>query len=259
VSIASVASHSTTVLARQLRPMSRDPFALLFGMLQPLIFVALFGPLLQGMPGIPVPGVGEGSPWQWFVPGNLVMVSLFGTSVAGSYLLEELRTGAFERFLVTPLSRSALLIGRALKEVVPLVIQAVVIIAVVTPFGFRLYPLGVLAGLLLLAVFGVGLGALSHTLAIAVRRRDYLFWVVQQTLLFPLLLLSGILLPMEAAPSWLYALSRVNPLTYVVEAERALFAGDFAAPSVMLGAAAAAAIACIGLLAGTRAMRRASV
>ena len=143
------------------------------------------------------------SPWQWFVPGIIVMVSLFGTSVAGSYLLEEMRIGSFERFLVTPLDRRSLLVGRALKEVVPLTLQALLIVAIVTPFGFQLHPAGIVVGLLILAVFGVGLGALSHSLAMSVRHQEYLFWLVQQTLLFPLLLLSGILLPMELAPDWL--------------------------------------------------------
>jgi ABC-2 type transport system permease protein len=249
-----VANHTGIVLGRQLRPMSRDPFTLVFGVLQPLVFLTLYGPLLAGMAG-----AGGESPWQWFVPGIIVMVSLFGTSVAGAYLLEELRVGAFERFLVTPLDRSSLLIGRALKEVVPLTLQAILIVAIVTPFGFQLHPVGIVVGLVMLATFGVGLGALSHSLALAVRRQEYLFWMVQQTLLFPLLLLSGILLPLDLAPGWLQALSRANPLTYLVEAERALFAGDLGHPSVAIGAVVAIGLAVVGLAIGTRMMRRSGV
>ena len=140
----------------------------------------------------------------------------------------------------------------------PLTLQAILIVALVTPFGFRAEPLGVAAGLVILGTFGVGLGALSHSLAMSVKRQEYLFWLVQQTLLFPLLLLSGILLPLETAPGWLQALSRLNPLTYVVEAERALFAGDFTDPSVAIGAAVAAALAIVGLFVGTRLMRNAT-
>jgi ABC-2 type transport system permease protein len=248
-----LAKHTGIVLGRQLRPMSRDPFTLIFGVLQPIVFLALYGPLLAGMPG----AVGVSS-WQWFVPGIIVMVSLFGTSVAGAYLLEELRVGSFERFLVTPLDRSSLLVGRALKEVVPLTLQAIVIVLLVVPFGFELHPVGLILGLLILGIFGVGLGALSHSLAMAVRRQEYLFWLVQQTLLFPLLLLSGILLPMELAPAWLQTLSRLNPLTYVVEAERALLAGDLGAPSIAIGAVVAVGLAITGLAIGTRMMRRAT-
>ena len=248
-----LANHTGIVLGRQLRPMSRDPFTMVFGVLQPIVFLALYGPLLVAMTGT----AGE-SPWQWFVPGIIVMVSLFGTSVAGAYLLEELRVGSFERFLVTPLDRSSLLIGRALKEVVPLTLQAIFIVAVMTPFGFRPNAIGVVVGLLILATFGVGLGALSHSLAMAVKRQEYLFWLVQQTLLFPLLLLSGILLPLDGAPGWLQALSRLNPLTYIVNAERALFVGDFTQPSIAIGAVVAAGVAIAGLAIGTRMMRRAA-
>jgi ABC-2 type transport system permease protein len=79
---------------------------------------------------------------------------------------------------------------------------------------------------------------------------------VQQTLLFPLLLLAGMLLPVEAGPGWLQALAKWNPLTYVVDAERALFAGDVWASTTVTGAIAAAAVGAFGLLIGTRAMQR---
>jgi ABC-2 type transport system permease protein len=242
-----------TVLVRELRPTLYDPISPIFTMGQPLIFLAFFGPLLSGMAAL-----GGGSPWQWFVPGNLVMLALFGTSMTGANLLYEMQTGAHERMMVTPLSRSALLIGRALKEMVPLVVQALVIVAAVLPFGFRLYPLGAALGLLILGVFGVGLGALSYALAIAVRKQEWLFWAVQQTLQFPLLILSGTMLPLDGGPAWMQVASRANPFTYIVEAERALFAGDLAHPSVLLGALAAVALAALGLFVGTRAIRRSS-
>ena len=107
-------------------------------------------------------------------------------------------------------------------------------------------------------VFGVGLGALSYALALAVRNREWMFWVVQQTLLFPLLLLSGMLLPLEMGPEWLQVASRFNPLTYLVEAERALFAGQLTDPTVLYGALAAVTVCVVGLVLGMRAMRRSS-
>ncbi len=80
------------------------------------------------------------------------------------------------------------------------------------PFGFDLYPVGALVGLALLAVFGVGLGSFSYALAIAVRKQDWMFWVVQQTLLFPLMILSGMLLPLETGPGWMRVAAQFNPL-----------------------------------------------
>lgn len=241
------------VFTRELRPLVRDPFTVIFGLIQPLIFLGLFAPLLTGMTGL---GVAESL--QWFVPGVLVMLSLFGTSTTGANLIQEMQTGSHERQLVTPLARSSLLLGRALKEIAPTVVQALVVIAVTIPFGLRPSAPGVLVGLVVLAVFSVGMGALSYALALAVKNQDWLFWVVQQTLLFPMLILAGMLLPLEDGPSWLRAAAHVNPLTYVVDAQRVLFAGDLWNRTVLEGTVAAGATAALGLWTGIRAMRRAS-
>ena len=238
------------VMTRELKPVLRDPFSLLFGMIQPLIFLGLFGPLLAGSLG----GSLDGGVWQWFVPAILVMTTLFGTSATGANLLFEFQTGAHERMMVTPLSRSSLLVGRALKEMVPLLGQAVIVIAVMTPFAFDLHVGGALVGLALLAVFGIGLGSFSYALAIAVRKQDWMFWVVQQTFLFPLMILSGMLLPLDSGPRWMQVAASVNPLKYVVDAERALFAGDLGATAVAWGWVAAGATAAVGLVVGIRAM-----
>src|SRR5688572_30831384 len=140
----SVIRDTAIVTARELRPAIRDPFTVIFSLVQPLIFLLFFGPLLEG-----VPGVGGASPWQWFVPGVIVMIGLFGTTMSGANLLYEMMTGSHERLLVTPLSRSSLLMGRAFKEIVPLVVQAMLIILIALPLGFQLFPVGVVAGLLL--------------------------------------------------------------------------------------------------------------
>ena len=79
---------------------------------------------------------------------------------------------------------------------------------------------------------------------------------MQQTLLFPLLLLAGMLLPIDNGPGWLQTLSKFNPLSYVVDAERALFNGDVWASTTLTGVLAAVAVGALGLLVGVRAMRR---
>ncbi|MCC2335748.1 ABC transporter permease [Cellulomonas wangsupingiae] len=243
------------VLVRELRPVAREPFSVVFGLVQPLVFLALFGPLLVGSAG---GGLPTSDVWLWFVPSVLVMTTLFGTSTTGSNLQDEMASGSYERMLVTPLSRSSQIVGRALKEVVPLVAQGLLVVLVMLPFGLRPDPVGVVVGFVLLAVLGVGLGALSYALAIAVRQQEWMFWAVQQTFLFPLMILSGLLLPLEAGPRWMQVASAANPLRWVVDAERALFAGDLTAPVVAWGFVAAAATAVVGLAVGVRAILRAS-
>lgn len=104
------------------------------------------------------------------------MIVLFGTGATGSNLQYEMMTGSHERTLVAPISRASLLVGRALKEVVPIVVQAIIIVLIALPFGFPVNVAGMVIGILLLAVFGVGLGSLSYTLAIKTKDREWLFW-----------------------------------------------------------------------------------
>lgn len=241
------------VTTRELRPVAADPFSLVVGLIQPLFFLLLFGPLV-------VSGTTPGTahPWAWFVPGILVMISLFGTAGTGSNLQYDLQDGSHERLLVTPLARSSLFVGRALKEFVPLVVQAVVVVLVMVPFGFHPHAGGGVLGLLLLGVLGVGIGSLSYALAIAVREQDWMFWTVHQTVLFPLMILSGMLLPLGEGPAWMRVLARFNPLTHVVEAERDLFAGRITTPEVGYGFLAAGTTAVLGFLLGLRALRAAT-
>lgn len=245
----SLLRDSSIVMTRELRPAARDPFTVAFSLTQPLILLALFGPLLREVPGM------EGQVWNWFVPGVLAMIAIFGTSMVGSNLLQEMQQGSHERMLVTPLRRSSLLIGRAWKEMIPLAAQAVVIILVALPLGLDLNPLGAAVGIVILGIFGIGLGALSYALALAVRQQDWVFWTVQQTLMFPMLILSGTMLPLDNAPGWMRFLAAINPLRHVVDTERALFMGDFGATQLLTGVVAAATVAVVGLGVGIKALR----
>jgi ABC-2 type transport system permease protein len=241
-------NDTVNVMNRELKPVWREPMAVVFAMIQPLVFLGLFAPLLPEM-------ATGGSALQWFVPGIVAMTALMGASFTGSSLMEEMQSGSHERQLVSPIGRPALLVGRALKEVVPMLLQVAIIVAVVTPFSFDLHLDGVLVAAVLLSLFSVGVGALSFALALASKGQDWMFWTIQQTLLFPTLLTAGVLLPVDGAPRWLEVVSSLNPMTYVVDATRVLFAGTYPADVVAQGFAGAAVVAALGLVVGVRAMR----
>lgn len=243
-------ADSWNVMVRELKPVFREPASVLFAMVQPLVFLGLFAPLL--------PKVEDGSALQWFVPGIVSMTALMGASFTGANLTQEIMTGSHERLLVSPLNRSSLMVGRALKEVVPMLMQTAIILLVVTPFSFDLHLGGVLVGMAVLSLFSIGVGALSFALALASKNQEWLFWTVQQTCIFPVLLLAGVLLPLQGAPGWLRTAADLNPLKYVVEAERALFDGSFAADTVAYGFIGAGVVALLGLVVGLRAMERSS-
>lgn len=246
--------HQTRLIfLRSIRPTLRSPATVLFGVVQPLLYLGLFGPLLRD-----VAGPGGATSWQWFVPGLLVQLALFGTAYAGFSLIPDLRSGAQERLRVSPASRTALLLGRVLSSVAVLLAQAVLLLVPAMLFGFRISSGGMLLSLLLLGFAGVAIGSASYALATRLRNEyEYEFAPALGSTVVPLMLLSGILLPMSTAPGWLYAVSRVNPLTHVVDAERALAAGDVSSVAVLAGTLVTFGLVVVCVAWGVRAFRRA--
>lgn len=237
------------VFGRALRATLRSKVNLFFGMLQPLLFLLLFGPLLTDLPT----GTG-GDSWQSLVPGLLVQLSLLGGSYVGLGLLLEKRLGILERLQVSPASRLALLLGRVLRDVLQLAVQGVLLVALGLAFGLRVPPVGLLIGFVLVALLSAGLAALSYGLGM---RADSVpgFSAFANTAVMPAMLLSGVLLPMALAPGWLDGLSHAVPFRYTVDAVREVFLGHYATGTVALGAGVSLALAALALAVGARTFR----
>ncbi|HVV23359.1 MAG TPA: ABC transporter permease [Pseudonocardiaceae bacterium] len=240
------------VFVRSVRPTLRNPVVIVIGLSQPLLYLLLFGPLLGGIGQRPS---GQGSSWQWFVPGIMVQMALFGTAYAGFALIPEIRSGALERLRVTPVSRTALLLGRVLRDVVLLVVQCTLIAVVSLLLGFRTAPGPLLGALALIAVVGVAVGSASYALAL-ILKQEYAFAPALTSTVIPVMLLSGVLLPMTLAPAWLHDIALVNPLSHVVDAERAIIAGQWGLTAVWLGPLLAVVLAVAGAAWGARTFRR---
>jgi len=252
----SVLTDTWLIFQRSMRQSLRNPFWVIIGIVQPFLYLALFGPLLipivQSTPGFP-----PGDAWQVLVPALLVQLGLFGGLFVGFAILAEFRAGVIERMRVTPVSRVALLLGRALKDTVVLLIQAVLLTVLAVPFGLRAPIGGVLVGLILVAVLGFAMACASYALAMQVKSEEAFLPIVQAVFL-PVLLLSGILLPLSLAPLWLFNLSRVNPFVYVVDATRAVFLGDLASTTALVGIAVALVLAVVTVFWGVRTFQRES-
>jgi len=241
------------IFERSLYLTLKQPVWVIFGVIQPVMFLVLFGPLLEGAPTV---SAANANAFNWFLPGLLMYLALFSLFV-GFGLIAELRNGVVERMRVTPMSRVAMLLGRALRDVVILVSQAILMMVIAIPFGLQVDPIGALVTLALLALVGLATATFSYTLGLMTRSEDALAPIIQAISL-PLLLLSGILLPMALAPDWLQTLSDLNPLTHGVNAARALFNGAFGDPEIGLGVGVAAIAAVLAVLAGARAFSRAA-
>lgn len=244
------------VFARAMRLSLRNPVWVIIGLTQPVLYLALFGPLLEQVVGN-TPGLPPGDAWQIFVPGLLVQLGIFGASFVGFGLIAEYRAGVIERMRVTPAHRTALLLGRVLRDVVVLLVQAVLLTVVAVPFGLRAPWGGVILALLVVAALAAAFSSLSYAAALRLKSEDALAPLLNG-IAVPLLLLSGILLPMSIAPAWLRTVSDVNPLKHVVDGVRTLFRGDLASSTSAWGLVAAAGLVALGLVVGTRTFRRES-
>jgi ABC-2 type transport system permease protein len=232
----------------------RSPVWLFFGLMQPILYLVLFGPLLEKI--VQAPGFPPGGAWNVFVPGLLIQIAMFGGSFVGFGLIAELRYGVVERMRVTPMSRVAMLLGRSLRDVLFLLCQAIILIVIAIPFGLRVDPPAIVLTLALLALIGLALSPFSYTLGLITKSEDALAPAIN-TIIFPILLLAGILLPMSLAPDWLRTLANFNPFAHAVDAARALFNGDMGNPEIVLGTALMAILAVTCLQLGARAFSRA--
>jgi ABC-2 type transport system permease protein len=232
----------------------RQPTWLFFGIMYPVLYLVLFGPLLDG--AVSQSG-SDVSAYNWFVPGLLVQVALFGSAFVGFGLIAELRYGVVERMRVTPMSRTSMLLGRSLRDVVLLLLQALIMVALAIPFGLTLDPAGLVLSFGVLAILGLATAPLSYAAALALKSEDA-FAPLVQGIAMPLLLLSGILLPMALAPDWLQFLSTINPLTHAVDAVRALFNGQWGAPEIVIGTVVTTILAVVAVWVAGRAFTRAT-
>jgi ABC-2 type transport system permease protein len=233
----------------------RSPVWVIMGVMQPILYLLLFGPLLKNIASMP--GFPPGGAFNVFVPGILVMTALFGSAFVGFGLCDEMREGVVERMRVTPMSRVAMLLGRSLRDVVILEAQAVILVVLSVPFGLELKIEGIVVAFGLLALIGLMMSPVSYVLALVLQSEDALAPVVNGVTL-PLLLLSGVMLPMSLAPDWLQKIADVNPLYHAVAAIRALFNANYGDTEILIGTAVLAVLAVVTIWMGARAFSRAA-
>ncbi|MFI7142945.1 ABC transporter permease [Streptomyces massasporeus] len=245
------------VFLRELSHRSRQPLWLILELIHPIAYMFLIGPLVGAVLNS-TPGNPHGDSWYLFAPALMVQVVIVGSTFVGVSFLAEYRSGVFERFRVTALSTVSLLIGKVLTVAVSVLIQScLILILCYAAFGVRPGAGGVMLSLMMVGLLSVALASASYAFALHLRQEESLQTVLN-TLLLPLFLLSGTLLPItkELAPQWLWLLSRLNPIAYVMDAGRAVFRGDFGLNGLMPGMVSLAAMTTASLWWGLRTFTR---
>jgi ABC-2 type transport system permease protein len=232
--------HDTLVVFRRAMRISlRNPVWSIMGLLQPVLYLSLFGPLLEPL----APALGAANAYQLFVPGLLVQLGMFGALFVGFGLIAEWRDGVIES-------------ERVLRDVLVILVQGIVLVATAFLFGLDAPLGGIALGVVSAALLGAAFASMSYAVALTLKSEDALAPLLNGIAL-PLLLLSGILLPITAAsaPSWLNSISDVNPLKHIVSGIRAEFAGDITSSTALWGYGLTVALVGLGLWFGTRTFR----
>ena len=215
-----VLQHSFFMTQRHLRALLRQPAWIVVTLVQPVMWLLLFGALFKSI--VNLPGFGASNYADFLTPGIVVMTALFSAGWAGMGILQDYERGILDRFLVTPSSRVSLLAGPLVQQSIVTVVQSLIIIGLGLAVAGASFPGGVPGALVVIVaaiLLGMAIGALSNALALVVRKEETVIAVVT-SLTLPLSFLSGTFMNLKLAPAWIGDVAKFNPLEWAVVAGR---------------------------------------
>jgi ABC-2 type transport system permease protein len=233
---------------RKLAALARQPGVLIITLVQPVIWLFLFGELFRKV--VSLPGFGATSYLGYLVPGVVIMNAVSSNMWAGMGTIDEIDRGTLNRFLVTPVARTALVNANVVEQAVSTSIQSVIIILLGWWAGAR-YP-GGLPGTVVLVVasvlVGVVFAALSNTMGLLIRQRQTIIGM-SVFLLLPLTFLSSAFMARSLMPGWIQAAASANPVGWAIDSGRAALAAspDWGFVAVHGGGLLALAAVAVGL------------
>jgi ABC-2 type transport system permease protein len=211
--------NSFDMTQRWMRALMRQPWWIAITLVQPIIWLLLFGALFKAVTEIP--GFESASYNDFLAPGVIVMASVFAAGWNGMGTLEDLQRGVMDRFLVTPVSRTPLILGPIAQVSIVIVIQSLIMVGISLAVGAD-FPGGIhgIAALFLATVLlAAAIAAGSQAIALVTRQEETLIGIVQFVVL-PLTFLSACFMQLDLAPQWIQDLAKFNPVNWTVEAGR---------------------------------------
>jgi ABC-2 type transport system permease protein len=206
------------VTLRSLRVIARQPAYLGIALVQPVIWLLLFGALFKAVAQIP--GF-HGSYVDYLTPGVVVMLAVSSAGWTGMAFIEDINGGVMDRMLASPVWRGALNLGSVAQAVVTILIQTLLIVLIALALGahYANGVGGVLILMLVAALLGAAFASLSNGLGVLARQRETLIGAVTMVLL-PLTFLSSALMQQNLVPGWIETVAKFNPVNWAVEAGR---------------------------------------
>jgi ABC-2 type transport system permease protein len=210
--------QSWQVYLRGLRVLMRQPAFLLITIIQPVIWLLLFGALFRAVARIP--GF-HGTYINFLTPGVVVMLAVFSAGWSGMGAVEDIQNGVMDRVLATPVWRGAINAGSVAYAAFSMIVQALLIIALALILGadFRGGVVGVIVMLIVAALLAVAVASLSNAVGVLGRQRETVIGVVSFVQL-PLTFLSTATQQKSLLPHWMQDVAKFNPVNWAVEAAR---------------------------------------
>jgi ABC-2 type transport system permease protein len=248
-------TDSALLTMRSVRTLLRQPAYLAISLVQPVIWLLLFGALFRSV--VHLPGFGGGMTYLEFItPGVIIMTALFSSAWAGTVYIEDMSIGVMDRLLASPVRRGAMIIGTLAYQAITTVIQTLIVFGIAYAAGAR-FPggtTGIAITTLAAVLIAMSIASFSNAIALLVRQQEALIGI-SQFIVLPLQFLSAAVMDTRLAPQWVQDVARYNPVDWAVIASREALSGhpDWGAVLPRLAGLVALAIV-VGWLA-TRAFR----
>jgi len=220
----SFASDVWTTFVRWTIKSVRNPFVLVVSLVQPIIFLVLFTQVFGGVATSALEGVTYET---YLVPAIVIQVALVAAATSGIGLVNDIENGMFEKTLVSPMNRVAVFVGKTLAEVVRIIAQVTIVLSLGVVLGAEIATglTGAVAIAGICVLFSVWFTAFSNVLAVVTRDEESTI-IGANLLQLPLLFVSSAFLPLPALPTWIQTVATFNPITYGVDATRAVMLGE---------------------------------
>ena len=216
-----LARHSTYLTVRSLRTLWRQPAFAAATLIQPILWLLLFGQLFKSVIEIPGFTTQSGSYLEFITPGVIVMTALFSSGWAGTVYIEDMHRGVMDRLLASPVRRGAMMIGTLAYQALTTVLQTLVVFVIAFACGAR-FPgsaVGILITVVAAVLISVIIASLSNALALLLRQQEALIGI-SQFLVLPLQFVSSAVMDTRSSPAWVRHVARYNPVDWAVVASR---------------------------------------
>ncbi len=247
--------ESRVLWGRHMRKLVRVPLLLFFSLFQPLLFLVLFSQVFDR--------VGDLLPQydtylQFLAPSIIALTALNSAFQSGMGMVTDMEEGLLDKFLIAPIHRHSILFGKVLADGSRIMAQAFIVVAVSFAMGVRFQTgiPGVLLIMVMAAAFGIAWAGLSNIIALRTGNAE-LTMMLGILITFPVLFLSTSFMPSALLPDWLDTVAQFNPITYIVEAIRAVTNDGWAWGDIGQAFAVTAILGVVTFTAATRAFFRA--